>query len=283
MRATGFRLTVVTLALLLAGPLAIARAGTMPAAASGAAVTVPAARADWPAGPPALLPDGRAAPPPRISAPLVSGCRAAPYGPHFYAPGSGRTVALTFDDGPGASTAKILSILRAYHVRATFFNLGQNAAARPRRVRDEARAGEAIGNHTWNHPSMTSLSASAQAAEIDRASAELRSLTGAVPCLFRPPYGTYNATTLRLAQGRKMTVWLWSVDTEDWKARGSASSYWVRRIISLAEREGLALRHPVVLMHNQPAGNPATVAALPAIIKFFRARGYAFVDLLGRR
>jgi peptidoglycan/xylan/chitin deacetylase (PgdA/CDA1 family) len=57
------------------------------------------------------------------------------------------------------------------------------------------------------------------------------------------------------------------------------AAYWVNRIIRLAEREGGALRHPVVLMHNQPIGNPATVAALPVIIRFFRAHGYRFVKL----
>ena len=51
-----------------------------------------------------------------------------------------------------------------------------------------------------------------------------------------------------------MTVWTWSVDTETWKANGSSSSYWVNRIISLAGSEGGVLTHPVVLMHNQPAG-----------------------------
>ena len=60
------------------------------------------------------MPNGQVAAPPRISAPQVSaGCPAAPYGPSYYAPGTGKTVALTFDDGPGASTAKILSILHA--------------------------------------------------------------------------------------------------------------------------------------------------------------------------
>jgi peptidoglycan/xylan/chitin deacetylase (PgdA/CDA1 family) len=53
----------------------------------------------------------------------------------------------------------------------------------------------------------------------------------------------------------------------------------VHRIIRLAEQEGGALRHPIVLMHNQPAGNPATVSALPAIIQFFRSYGYRFVAL----
>ena len=55
----------------------------------------------------------------------------------------------------------------------------------------------------------------------------------------------------------------------------------MNRIITLAEKGG-SQSHPVVLMHNQPAGNPTTVLALPTIINFYRSRGYAFVDLLGR-
>ena len=53
----------------------------------------------------------------------------------------------------------------------------------------------------------------------------------------------------------------------------------MNRIIRLAEQEGGVLRHPVVLMHNQPIRNPATVSALPAIIQFFRSHGYRFVAL----
>jgi len=229
------------------------------------------------------MPGGRVAPPPRTVAPEVpAGCLAAPQGPNYYAPGSGKTVALTFDDGPGASTAKIRSILRAKRVTATFFNLGQNAAARPGQLRDEARAGYQLGNHTWDHADLTTLSPSGQATEMDRETAEQQHLVGGGPCTFRPPYGSYNSTTLSLAQQRRMKVWLWSVDTEDWKANGSSSPYWVNRIIRLAEQEGGVLRNPVVLMHNQPAGNPATVLALPAIIKYFRGHGYTFVDLNGR-
>jgi peptidoglycan/xylan/chitin deacetylase (PgdA/CDA1 family) len=209
----------------------------------------------------------------------AASCPAAPYGARFYAPGSSKTVALTFDDGPGKSTAAILAILARYRVPATFFNIGQNMPVRPSLVRAEAREGYAMGNHTWNHPDLARLSAARQAAEMDQASAEQRSITGTVPCAFRPPYGDYNSTTLRLAQQRRMGVWLWSVDTQDWMANGSGSSYWVNRIIRLAEREGGALRHPIVLMHNQPAGNPATVSALPAIIQFFRSHGYRFVTL----
>jgi peptidoglycan/xylan/chitin deacetylase (PgdA/CDA1 family) len=188
-------------------------------------------------------------------------------------------VALTFDDGPGRSTAAILKVLARYRVPATFFNIGVNAAVRRGLVRKEVRAGYAMGDHTWDHPNMVLLSAAGQAREIDRMNAKLKALARVRACAFRPPYGNYDAVTLSLAQQRRMSVWLWSVDTQDWMARGSGSSYWISRIIRLAKGEGGALRHPVVLMHNQPAGNPATVAALPVIIRFFRSHGYRFVRL----
>ena len=105
------------------------------------------------------------------------------------------------------------------------------------------------------------------------------SLTRTAPCAFRPPYGNYHSATLRLARHRRMGVWLWSVDTQDWMAEGSGTAYWVHLIIRPAEAGGGALRHQIVLMHNQPTGNPATVSALPAIIWFFRSRGYRFVAL----
>jgi peptidoglycan-N-acetylglucosamine deacetylase len=238
---------------------------------------------EGPAGPPARLPNGRVATPPRVISPQVgAGCPAAPYGAKSSAPGTGKTVALTFDDGPGASTGRIISILRKQGVTATFFNLGQNMAAVPGRVRGETLAGYFLANHTWDHKWMSQLPATSQAKEMDQASAEQKRLVGAAPCAFRPPGGYYNSTTLRLAQQRRMKFWTWSVDTEDWKAQGSPSQYWVDRIIRLAEQQGRVLRHPVVLMHNQPAGNPATAAALPTIIRFFRGHGYTFVDLFGR-
>ena len=209
----------------------------------------------------------------------AASCPTAAYGPLFYAPGAPKTVALTFDDGPGRSTAAILAVLVRYRVPATFFNIGVNMVTRPWLVRDEAKGGYVLGDHTWDHPDMAIISAAWQATELDRTAAEQRRLTGTVPCVFRPPYGAYDAITLWLAQQRRMTVWMWSVDTQDWMARGSGSAYWVNRIIWLAESEGGALRHPVVLMHNQATGNPATVTALPTIISFFRSHGYRFVAL----
>lgn len=267
-------------AVLAASPLLIAFA--MLAGSSAAFAQnppgAPPAEGPWPPGP--IL----GANPAQVTAPAATvapgaGCPAAPYGVNRYAPGSGKTVALTFDDGPGKTTPAILSILQRYGLPATFFNIGVNETTRPAQVRQEATLALVLGNHTWDHPRMPTLSASLQASEMDKATAEQVSLVGRPPCQFRPPYGEYNATTLSLAQQRHMKVWNWSVDTEDWKAGTSTSSYWVNRIISLAESQGGALQHPVILMHNPPAGIPATVTALPTIISFFKARGYRFVTL----
>jgi peptidoglycan/xylan/chitin deacetylase (PgdA/CDA1 family) len=273
------------------GLLLVGACTATPAASPVASPTASLARGgrpsggEGPAGPPASLPGGHVATAPAVHPQrrVSAGCGAAPYGADFYAPaaGSRKTVALTFDDGPGPTTAGIISVLRKYGVPAAFFNIGQNAAAYPSLVREEAADGYVVGNHTWNHLDMRTLSASKQAAELDEASAEQKNLIGSAPCAFRPPNGDYNATTLTLARQRGMKVWLWSVDTEDWKARGSSYSYWVNRIITLAESEGAGQQHPVILMHNAPAGDPATLRALPTIISYFRSHGYTFVSLAG--
>jgi peptidoglycan/xylan/chitin deacetylase (PgdA/CDA1 family) len=258
------------------------------------------AGAPGPVGKPGGLPNGQGHPngpwPPRsvlaadpgeVAAPQASAaavsnpnCPSPPSGVQSVAPGSGKTVALTFDDGPGKTTFQILNILQQNGVAATFFNIGVNQTARPAEVRAEAALEYPLGNHTWTHPQMPTLSASDQGKEMDQTSAEQASLVGSAPCLFRPPYGEYNDDTLAQARQRRMSVWNWSVDTEDWKAGTSTDQSWVERIVTRAEAGG-SQQHPVILMHNPPAGIPATVAALPRIIAYYKANGYSFVDLYG--
>ena len=200
------------------------------------------------AGPAARMRDGRRATPPAIkNMPASGGCPVPAYGPQFYAPaypGYAKTVALTFDDGPGRTTGRILRILHNYRAPATFFNIGHNMAAQPALLRKEKRYGFLLGNHTWSHPDLTKLTRHEQATQIDEATAEQRSITGTSPCVFRPPYGSYNATTLRVARDYRLAVWLWSVDTEDWKAEGSSSA------------ARAADDHPVLPASPLPVGDP---------------------------
>ena len=218
---------------------------------------------------------------PVSSSSQINGGCPRPGGLHRFGAGPGRTVALTFDDGPGRDARRIMDILRQQHVTATFFNIGEHEAADPQAVRAMHAAGFALGDHTWDHRTLRGMPRAQQAAELDRERRVQSGIVGGGSCLLRPPGGEYDATTLSLAAQRGMTVWNWSVDTEDWKGVGNSSPYWVDRIRTRAEA-GAGLAHPVILMHDEMGGNPATVAALPDIIAFYRDLGYRFVDLLGR-
>src|SRR5262249_14634992 len=133
MSARWLRVLSAAIVLGVAGTFAVAfPAGAAPPPSPSNEGPAPSPSNEGPAGPPALMPNGRVATPPRITGPQISAnCPAAPSGVYSYAPGSGKTVALTFDDGPGPTTARIMSILASYSVPATFFNIGENAAALP--------------------------------------------------------------------------------------------------------------------------------------------------------
>jgi peptidoglycan/xylan/chitin deacetylase (PgdA/CDA1 family) len=215
---------------------------------------------------------------------MASACPTALGYNHRAAPlcGASRTVALTFDDGPGPSTPAIIAILKRFHVRATFFNIGANMVWRPSEVATEYRDGFLIGDHTNQHPVMTGLSSGAQLNEITVAAAIQHRLTGNWPCVFRPPYGIFNSATVAAAHHEGLAMWTWNESGGDWLAHGSGSSYWVHYIENSVIHSSWVLPHAVVLMHNQRIPMPATIAALPTIIESFKHRGYRFVDLLGR-
>ena len=220
---------------------------------------------------------------PAVAAPAgaaTTSCPAAPHNAVRTAPGGGRTIALTFDDGPGPYTPRVLEILRAKGVRATFFLIGNNVPQWPAYARQVAAEGHLIGNHTETHPHMAELSRAAQKREVDRAGASIRSATGVRPCVFRPPYGNFNRTTVEVAGSRRMSTIMWSVSTNDWAQPKTLTRKGTRKIIANAKAAAKD-KHPVLLMHDGGHQRPSLVAALPAIIDYFKARGYRFVDLHG--
>jgi peptidoglycan-N-acetylglucosamine deacetylase len=182
-----------------------------------------------------------------------------------------REVALTFDDGPGPYTPRVLAVLRRFHVKATFFEIGRNVHAYPRFTAQLARAGMVIGDHTEEHPPMAELGASAQASEMDEAARAIHAAGAPRPLLFRPPYGSFDQTTLQLLRERDMVMVLWSVDTSDYERPG------VRQIIYTAisgARPGA-----IILFHDGGGDRSQTVAALPRIIERLYQRGYRFVTV----
>lgn len=124
--------------------------------------------------------------------------------------------AITFDDGPSRNTGRLLDMLSAYGIHATFFLLGKNAALRPALVQRIVAEGHEVGNHSWSHPKLRALNKEQQHEELFRTDALLREL-GANPRYVRPPYGAYNEDTLALAEDMGLSIMLWSQDSHDWK------------------------------------------------------------------
>jgi peptidoglycan/xylan/chitin deacetylase (PgdA/CDA1 family) len=179
-----------------------------------------------------------------------------------------RCVALTFDDGPGPYTERLLSMLAAENVRATFFLIGESAVTYPNEVRAELAQGEEIGNHSWTHPQLTHLDDEQVADQQSRTAAEIQSIDGQAPTLFRPPYGDVNPRVSAVLGEHGAPVILWSVDTLDWLYRYPDSVY--RRTVE-GVRPG-----SIVLMHDI---HPTTVEAVPRIIGELKSRGYTLVTV----
>jgi len=177
-----------------------------------------------------------------------------------------REVALTFDDGPGPDTPRLVRWLRRHHVPVTFFLVGRAIAAHPGVVRAEARAGDALGDHTYDHAALVRLTPSAQAREVATTAALIRRVTGRPVRLFRPPYGLYDAATLGTLKRERMLMVLWSVDTRDYTRPG------VRRIVYTA----LSGARPgsILLFHDGGGDRTQTLAALPRIVHRLRLKGY---------
>jgi len=183
----------------------------------------------------------------------------------------GREVALTFDDGPGPYTPQVLSVLERFHVHATFFAIGKMERYFSSSTVREIEDGDVVGDHTETHPMLAHLSAHDQKEEIFEQIARIELLGGKRPVLFRPPYGSFNATTLRELRALHLLMVLWSVDTSDFQQPG----------VSVIVERALAGAHPgaIILMHDAGGTRTQTIEALPAIIRGLHARGFQLVTV----
>lgn len=172
-------------------------------------------------------------------------------------------VALTFDDGPNLeSTPALLRALAAERARATFFVCGAHAARHPRLLNEIAAAGMWLGNHTYAHPHLTTLTDRLVHHEIARTQRIIQQITGATPTFFRPPYGDTNGMVHAHSTQLGLVETLWTVDSRDWA--GANADEIVRSAAEL--RPG-----GILLLHD--GGYPATVEAVPRILRELARRG----------
>lgn len=182
----------------------------------------------------------------------------------------GPFIALTFDDGPHPQlTPKLLDLLKARGVRATFYLIGKNASAHPDIVARMAAEGHEIGNHSWNHQAFPKLPAARVATELRDTNAVIEQASGKPPATFRPPYGaTTTALNHRIAEEFAMKVVLWSVDPQDWKYRNSARI--ASHIIENTKPGDIILAHDI---------HPTTIAAMPKVVDALLAKGFQFLTV----
>ncbi|TPQ18173.1 polysaccharide deacetylase family protein [Streptomyces sporangiiformans] len=181
--------------------------------------------------------------------------------------GRGRSVVLTFDDGPDPRyTPEVLRTLKAHDVRAMFFVCGEMVVENRDMLRKMADEGHVIGNHTWSHPLLTELTRSAIRSQMERTSDVIEQTCGARPGWFRAPYGAWNRAVFEIGAELGMEPLAWSVDTLDWTAPSSQS---IERRVLKGAAEGM-----VVLAHDAGGDRSPSVRALRRYLPRLLDSGY---------
>jgi peptidoglycan-N-acetylglucosamine deacetylase len=198
------------------------------------------------------------------------GCRSSGTVAHREGPAR-KEVAIGFDDGPSTDTPAFVRMLEGARAKATFFMIGRQVTAEFRSTMlRELRAGDVLGDHTWSHPDLTR--ADDVRSQLASTIAAIRAQTGYTPCVFRPPYGDYNASVLAIARSLGLSTVLWNVDPADYTQPGTG----------VIEARVLAQVRPgsIIISHDGGGPRAQTLAAYPGIIRKLRARGYRIVTVL---
>ncbi len=180
-----------------------------------------------------------------------------------------KVVAISFDASWGADkTIPILDILDEHDVKTTFFLVGGWVDKYPEMVQEIFSRGHEIGNHSDSHPHMSQLGEQAIRDELRIMSDKVEKLTGVRPTLFRPPYGDYNDRVVQVARAEGYEAVQWSIDSLDWKDRGTAD---IIKQCTYRVDNG-----DIVLFHND---SNDIVNALPTVIKHYQGLGYKIIPV----
>jgi len=206
----------------------------------------------------------------------VRGRSSTVFGPSVWrAQAAGKTIALTFDDGPSESTPELLEILAQYQVPATFFQIGANVDRLPDIARDVGRAGHVIGNHSYTHPLFCFRNPGFATADLARAQRAIEARTGVRPAWFRAPYGV-RWFGMRAAQRRLglMGV-MWSAIGYDWKLKTGEV---VRRLVSGTRPGAILCLHDGRELRPEPDIG-VTLQAVRQLVPLLLDQGYRFETL----
>lgn len=177
-----------------------------------------------------------------------------------------KMVALTFDDGPYSPvTNQILDVLEKYDAKATFFVVGSRVSTYSDCVVRAEKLGCEIGNHTYNHTTLTTVSDSRIISEIKDTNRVIKRYTGKEAKVIRAPGGSVND---RVRNTVEYPIISWSVDTLDWQHRNTAKV--------IASVKSSVTDGSIVLMHDL---YPSTGNAVQVVVPWLINQGYQLVTV----
>jgi peptidoglycan-N-acetylglucosamine deacetylase len=203
----------------------------------------------------------------------VRGRSSSVFGPSVWRGQSGRrSIALTFDDGPTPGTLRILKVMAEYKIAATFFQIGDQAAARPDIAKAVDSEGHEIGNHSQTHPNLAMQRPQVIAREFERSQETIFRTTGQVPAYLRAPFGVRWFGFRAMQQRMNLTGAMWTVIGLDWKLPAEAIS---RRILTRVKEGDIICLHDGRGTLKDPDIS-ATEEAVRRIVPILLQKGYHF-------
>lgn len=176
-----------------------------------------------------------------------------------------KRIALTFDDGPGPYTQRIVDCLKEHNGRATFYLLGMNVEVYPDVVKAMKQAGNEIGNHSYDHPNLRLQTTDIILSQMWKTDKAIEAVIGETTSTMRPPYGKFNSTVQAIV-GKP--VILWSMTTLDWYHQDKDLT--VKYVMSNVS-DG-----DVILMHDI---HESTMEAVIELVPKLQCEGYELVTV----
>jgi len=182
------------------------------------------------------------------------------YEPNKKTAKDGAAIALTFDDGPGQYTSRLLTTLENNKAKATFFVLGESVDKYPDAIKKMQSMGCQIGNHTYDHTNLTTLDKKAMKKQIKDTSSKVKAITGKGTSLVRPPGGAYNDA---VKENLNAPIILWSMDTRDWESMNTVAI--VEMVLNNVKDGDIILLHDI---------HGTTADAADILIPTLKSMGY---------
>lgn len=174
-------------------------------------------------------------------------------------------IALTFDDGPGRYTQKLLDILKQRNVKATFFIIGSKIEKKKDLLERMAKEWHQIGNHSWTHPNFTKISEAERKNELANTSNKIEEVTWIKTSIFRPPFWAINE---EIEKETRYPIILWDVDTRDWDRPKTETI--IANALEWTQTGSIILIHDIY---------ERSVEAIPRIVDTLQAGWFTFVTI----